>query len=88
VKRFAILLLAIGLASCAAPKAIVIAEAPKKTETVVDSVPQPKQASLPAHDGMRLPEDLLNLPEDNQLRSAAAEPKDGDATVIARPPKD
>jgi hypothetical protein len=89
VKYPAILLLAIGLASCAAPKAIVIAEAPMKKETAAaDPASQPKQANLPADDGMRLPEDLLALPADNQLRSVAAEPKDGDATVIARPPKD
>ena len=87
MKYPAILLLAIGLASCAAPKAIVITEAPKKVEPA-EPAPQPKQANLPADDGMRLPEDLLALPEDSQLRSAATEPKDGEATVIARPPQD
>ncbi len=39
------------------------------------------------NDGLRLPEDMLSLPGDEQLRSAAPD-GDGDATVITRPPKE
>ncbi len=38
-------------------------------------------------DGLRLP-DMLTLPQDDQLRSAAVAPKDGKATVIVRPPQE
>ena len=37
--------------------------------------------------GLRLP-DMLTLPQDDQLRAAAAAPKDGKATVIIRPPQE
>lgn len=88
MKNPAILFLAAGLASCAAPKAIVIEEAPIEKQEAVASIPQPAQPTLPANDGMRLPEDLLSLPDESQLRSAAPVPKDGDATVITRPPQE
>jgi hypothetical protein len=88
VKKTATLLLAIGLASCAAPKAIIIEEAPNVAAETDTSTPRPVRPNLPPNDGMRLPEDLLSLPEDSQLRSAAADQKDGDATIITRPPQE
>jgi hypothetical protein len=39
----------------------------------------------PVDDGLRLP-DMLALPDENQLRSAAPLKKEGDATIIASPP--
>ncbi len=81
-----ILFLAIGLASCAAPKqALIIAEEPKeqpKQETA--AVSQPSVPS-PADDGLRMP-DMLTLPDEGQLRSATPADSSGDATVIIRPP--
>lgn len=98
MKKTATLLLAIGLASCAAPKATVVAEAPvnsapkksKATQTeVADLSPAAiKPTPLPVRrDGLRLP-NMLDLPQDDQLRSAPDVPKDGKATVIARPPEE
>lgn len=98
MKKTATFLLAIGLTSCFAPKATIIAEAPvnaapkknKVTQTAVaDLSPQAiKPTPLPVRrDGLRLP-DMLALPQDDQLRSAPAAPTDGKATVIARPPEE
>lgn len=78
----------IGMASCAAPKAVVIEEAPvKPKENAVAAAPEPRPPSDP-NDGLRLPEDMLALPDDSQLRSASSPSGDGDATVITRPPKE
>jgi len=82
VKNPTILLAALCLASCAPPKAIVIAEAPKKE---VPAKPAATVLPAPADDGLRLP-DMLALPDENQLRSAAPLKKEGDATIIASPP--
>ena len=84
-----ILFLAIGLASCASPKkALIIAEAPKEQpkqeETAAFSEPEPS-APAPAADGLRMP-DMLVMPDEGQLRSAAPADSSGDATVITRPP--
>jgi hypothetical protein len=88
VKKPAILFLAIGLASCAAPKAIVVEEvSPVRKKQAPAAAPKPTPPTLPANDGMRLPEDLLALPDDSQLRSAAT-PNEGDAIIIARPPEE
>jgi hypothetical protein len=83
VKRPIILLAAFALASCAPPKAIVIAEAP--IEPVATIPTAPANPAL-ADDGLRLPDDMLALPDDNQLRSAAPLKKEGDATIITSPP--
>lgn len=79
--------LALGLASCAAPKkALIIAEGPKQQgtqeqkATTTSVVPAPSRGE----DGLRMP-DMLALPADSQLRSAAPETT-GDAAVIVRPP--
>lgn len=81
------LLFVIGLASCGAPKAIIIAEAPvKPAENAVAAAPEP---IVPAdtNDGLRLP-DMLALPDEAQLRSSPDPSGDGKATVITRPPKE
>lgn len=82
MKNPLILLAAIALASCAAPKAVVVAEAPKKK--VVTAPAAPEEPAL-ADDDLRLP-DMLTLPDDTQLRSAAPLKKEGDATIITSPP--
>ncbi len=99
MKKTATFLLAIGLTSCAAPKATIVAEAPvnaapkksKTTQTAVADFSQEaiKPTPLPVRrDGLRLP-DMLALPQDDQLRSAPDAPKDGSkATVIVRPPEE
>ena len=80
-----ILILAIGLASCAAPKkALIIAEAPKGQPAEVALAPPEPSVPAPADDGLRMP-DMLALPDDEQLRSSPGEAP-GEATVITRPP--
>ena len=82
MKNPIILLASLALASCAPPKAIVIAEAPKKEVVIAPAAPE-----IPAlaDDGLRLP-DMLTLPDDTQLRSVAPLKKDGDATIVTSPP--
>jgi hypothetical protein len=82
VKNPVILLSALALASCVPPKAAVIPEVPKKT--VIKAPVAPEKPAL-ADDGLRLP-DMLTLPDDTQLRSTTPLKKEGDATIIARPP--
>lgn len=83
MKNPLILILAVGLASCAAPKqALIIAEEPK--EQPKHEVAAAPSVPAPADDGLRMP-DMLALPDEVQLRSAAPEGS-GDATVITRPP--
>lgn len=84
MKNPVILLSALALASCAAPKAAVIPEVPKKP--VIKAPVAPEKPAL-ADDGLRLP-DMLTLPDDTQLRSTAPLKKEGDATIIARPPSE
>lgn len=82
-----ILLSALALASCAPSAAIVMQEAPKKQQPAAASTtPVEKPAALP-DDGLRLG-DMLTLPDDNQLRSAAPMERDGNATIITSPPGD
>ncbi len=77
----------LGLASCAAPKAIVIEVAPvKPVKKAVADAPKPSVPGDP-NDGLRLP-DMLALPSDDQLRRSTAPSGDGAAPVIARPPKE
>ena len=81
------LLLAIGLASCGAPKAIIVAEVPvKPKEQQTVAAPEPSVPADP-NDGLRLP-DMLALPDDAQLRSSPGPAGNGNATVITRPPKE
>jgi hypothetical protein len=94
VKKVSTFLFAIGLTSCFAPKVTTEDEAPvsakPKTESteITAVVETSKPSPIPVHnDGLRLP-DMLGLPQDDQLRSAPATPKDGKATVIVRPPEE
>ncbi|MFK7851777.1 MAG: hypothetical protein AB8D78_12445 [Akkermansiaceae bacterium] len=87
MKNPIIIAIAIGLASCAAPKATVVAETPKeKTEEKPSEVVA--ETTLPAgpDDGLRIGDDILALPSDEELRPSTASRGDGDATVITRPP--
>jgi len=80
-----ILILAIGLASCAAPKkALIIAEAPKESGEVKAPAPSVPTAPAQANDYLRSP-DMFALPDEEQLRSSATE-SPGDSAVIVRPP--
>ena len=83
------LLLAIfgfGIASCAAPKATVVAETPKtQTDEITPSEPL-ANPSMEPDDGLRIGDDILALPSEEQLRSSPIPSGDGDARVIARPP--
>lgn len=97
MKKPATFLLAVGLASCA-PKAEVVLEQapanttpnPTRTQTELAGVsPAGTKPTLPVvrNTGLRLP-NMLDLPEDEQLRTAPGTPGDGKATVIARPPEE
>lgn len=77
------------LASCAAPKAVVVEE-PKKPEVAEEPVaeePPVPEPGLP-DDGFRMP-DLLTMPNDAEFRSTIPQPEsNGSGAVIARPPTD
>jgi hypothetical protein len=79
---------ALALLSCAAPKANVVAEAPMKEKKPAETaaVPEPVTPNEP-DDGIRLP-DMLGLPNEGELRSAASVPgkTPESGAVIARPP--
>jgi hypothetical protein len=74
------------LLSCAAPKAIVVTEAPETKTTASAAVTEPATPNEP-DDGIRLP-DMLGLPDEGELRSAATSPgkTPESGAVIARPP--
>lgn len=88
----ALILAALALLSCAAPKAIVVQPAPQPknpTAAAEPGVPEPEVPS-PADDGIRLP-DMLAMPDDGEFRATSpTAPKAGSDTsaVIARPPTD
>jgi hypothetical protein len=96
VKITATFLLALGLTSCFAPKASIVAEAPVNNKprpaqnAVAEISPEKIKPTLPVvrNTGLRLPADMLDLPQDEQIRSAPDAPKEGKATVIARPPEE
>lgn len=79
---------ALALLSCAAPKASVVAETPVKETKIAENaaVPEPAISNEP-DDGIRLP-DMLGLPDEGELRSAASLPgkTPESGAVIARPP--
>ena len=77
---------ALALLSCAAPKAIVVEEAPKTKTGEIVAVPEPVVPNEP-DDGIRLP-DMLGLPDEGELRSSASLPgkTPESGAVIARPP--
>lgn len=68
-----------------------MAPVPLQTQTDVAQVsPKETKPTLPVvrNTGLRLPNNLLDLPHDEQLRTAPDSQKDGKATVIARPPEE
>ena len=79
---------ALALLSCAAPKAIVVSETPVQ-ETKAEETAAAPEPAIPNEpdDGIRLP-DMLNLPDEGELRSAATLPGKApeSGAVIARPP--
>jgi len=90
VKTPLIPLIALGLVSCGAPKSIIVAEAPIENSAVevegtAPAKPQERVAVQPA-DGLRIGEDMLALPSDEELRTSVKPAGDGDTTVITRPP--
>ncbi|MGL4401712.1 MAG: hypothetical protein ACRCXD_17765 [Luteolibacter sp.] len=90
-KVYAVIGVAVAMISCAAPKAVVVAEAPVvKTEKLPDPAPAPDQTNLPVDDGLRMP-DMLAMPQEGDFRStnsAAAVAGGQSNAVIARPPLD
>jgi hypothetical protein len=79
---------ALALWSCAAPKAVVVEDAPvAKKQEVKEAAAAPETPSNNTpDDGIRLP-DMLTLPGDNELRSTGpASTGGGSGAVIARPP--
>jgi hypothetical protein len=62
-------------------------EAPKASVAVDKPANRLAKPNKPA-DGLRLPQDMLTLPQDDQLRSPSTGSKDGKATVIVRPPEE
>lgn len=82
-------LITLALVSCAAPKAEVVAEAPKP-KPVEQPVEPAAVLSEPGQpdDGLRLP-DMLALPSEGDLNSTLPVPRPSDGgAVIARPPTD
>lgn len=75
------------MASCAAPKAVVVEETPvKPVSKAVADTPSPTVTG--GHDdGLREP-DMLALPSDEQLRRSSAPSGDGASPVTLRPPKE
>ncbi len=89
IRFFGLLGLALGMFSCAAPKATVVAEAPIKRETKVPepTVPEPEMPVLPDNE-IRLPQ-MLDLPDDKAFRASNPQPpKVGSGGLMIRPPTD
>jgi hypothetical protein len=83
---------ALALLSCAAPKALVVEQAPrpKKQQAAVDSAGSEPAFPSPADDGIRLP-DMLAMPGASEFHATSPKaPKVGSeaGTVISRPPTD
>lgn len=81
---------ALALLSCAAPKAVVVEEAPVKKPEVAPAttVPEPPVPTDDPYGGFRVP-DMLDLPGDGEFRTTGPTmPKPGGEAnaVIARPP--
>jgi hypothetical protein len=97
VKKSALFLFVLGLASCTTPKANLAEEEPitnepniaLKQSDIAEVTPRETKPTLPIvrNTGLRYP-DMLGLPQDEQLRSAPGAPTEGKATIIARPPEE
>lgn len=77
-----------ALASCAAPKAVVTEETPPEPVKTVAAPPSEPPAPALADDDLRLGDDILALPSDDQLRSTAPADKSGATPIITSPPSD
>ena len=91
LRSFALLGVALALASCAAPKATVVeqAAAPKLEDKVPEPLVQGAVTDLP-DDGIRMP-DMLGMPGDGDFRSTnplGQKTSSGAGAVISRPPTD
>jgi hypothetical protein len=75
--------------SCAAPKAIVVEEAPTRTTRRAAADSGFSDANLPPlpDDGIRLP-DMLAMPSDREFRATTPKGHLDAGAVIARPPTD
>ena len=93
VVRWLVLFAAAALVSCAAPKAVVVAEVPDKTpdQGQVEQEVAVVEPAVPRglRKGTRLPANFTAMPDDAQFRSGAAgEAESSPSTVTARPPND
>jgi hypothetical protein len=101
VKQIPTLLIGLALASCGTQDPNLALEGNSFNPSIsgeepvnhvaVSETPAPKQTMkpIPLHtDGLRLPSDMLGLPQDDQLRTAPGIAKEGKATVIVRPPEE
>jgi hypothetical protein len=84
--------MAVAMMSCAAPRATVVAEAPvaKKETAPEPQAPVPAEPSMPADDGLRMP-DMLAMPQEGDFRStnpSAPKTATQSGAVISRPPTD
>lgn len=78
-----------ALASCAAPKAIVVEQSPVPKKQEGAPVPVVAESELPAlpDDGIRMP-DMLGMPGDGDFRSTNPIGVKEAGAVISRPPTD
>ena len=92
LKHTFLALIGMALASCAAPKAAVVEQAPtpKNEKAAPDPIaPEPELAAFP-DEGLRLPE-MLDLPSDGDFRATnppASKIGSDAGAVISRPPTD
>lgn len=89
IRTFALLGVALALASCAAPKAVVVEQAVPKRE---EKLPEPvlEEIVVLPDDGTRMP-DMLGMPSDGDFRSTSPvgqKTSSGSGAVISRPPTD
>lgn len=89
IKTLPLLGVALVMASCAAPKAIVVEQAPVPKKQEIKPEPLVVESELPAFpdDGIRMPE-MLGMPEDGDFRSANPTGVKQSGAVISRPPTD
>lgn len=63
-------------------------EAPELAAEFPDETANQKRTAKPSGGGLRMPGDMLNLPQDEQLKSVkTTSVKDEKATLIAKPPE-
>lgn len=81
----------VALASCAAPKAVAVADPPQEPKqqmaaAPVDGLPKAFESREP-RDGIRLPDNFLSMPGENEFRRGIpANSSVSQGAVTARPP--